>query len=87
MREINISRIQMQASTDLATAKQNFEGRLNVLEKDLLFHKVELQDRNNQIEDLHKERTRVRTLTRIQFGLIKSRVKKRLEKVVKRVRK
>ena len=77
--------------TTLETEKANLlaktvlvESELQIVEKDLIFHKIELDDRNSQIEVLEDERSSVRTLMKIQYALIKSRIVKRYKKLLRK---
>ena len=82
-----ISRVQRQASEELIVAKQKANMELLAVKQDLTFHQAELNDRNNQIDELYEERSRVRSLTRLQFGLLKSRVVNKYRKIFRREKK
>ena len=79
-----ISKIQKESAEKIQSIKHKAKVDLDTMNNDLNLHKDELADRNEQIEDLHKERTRVRTLAKIQLGLVKTRIAKRYRKIFRR---
>jgi len=78
------NRMSRQAAADMTLVKKQHVEETSALQKEILFHRMEVDDRNRQIEELHNERSKVRTLAGIQFNLVKSRIKNRYKKIFKR---
>lgn len=84
---LDLSKIQKDAAEEIQSIKQKSTIEMMTVKNELNFHKKELEDRNSQIEELYKERSRIRSLAKIQLRLVKSRIKKRFKKIFKRDRK
>lgn len=81
---MEIRKIQKESAEEIQSIKHKADVDLGTMRKDLALQKNELADRNEQIEELHKERSRVRTLAKIQLGLVKTRIAKRYRKIFRR---
>lgn len=81
---LDIERIQREAAQEIANIKINADTKVSGLTAKLSFLDSELSDRNVQIDELHDERSSIRTLTKIQLSLLKSRIVKRYKKIVER---
>lgn len=78
---MDIDDIKRQARDELIALKTKSDRQIDDVTKDLVFHKIELGDRNDQIENFEAERKSIRVLLRLQARLVKLRVKKRYRKV------
>ena len=78
------NRFQTKSAADMTLVKQSHTHEVSTLQKEILFHRIELDDRNGQIEELEREREHVRVLAGIQWGIVKTRVKNRYRKIFRR---
>ena len=82
--ENNLREIIVDLENNLLAAKEEVKKERDILEKEIIFHQLEIEDRNNQIESLHQERSKIRTLLKLQLSIVKSRVAKRYRKFFSR---
>mmetsp|Transcript_16513 Transcript_16513/g.20185 ORF Transcript_16513/g.20185 Transcript_16513/m.20185 type:complete len:377 (-) Transcript_16513:181-1311(-) len=82
--ENNLREIIVDLENNLLAAKEEVKKERDILEKETIFHQLEIEDRNNQIESLHQERSKIRTLLKLQLSIVKSRVAKRYRKFFSR---